>query len=407
MGQKVNPNGLRIGINKNWESRWVAKDNYQTAQWLVEDDKIRKHIFKFCKPAQVASVEIERQQNAIDLFIHCSQPGIILGKEMANLKVLKKQINLIVGRKVKVSINVLQIEKSALSARIVAREIADAIENRISFRNAQKLAIKKVLMAGAKGIKTHVSGRLGGVEMAREEGYSEGVVPLTTLRADIDYAVEEALTTYGLIGVKVWINRGEVFNKDFVSPTTNKPQFKRNNENNLKDKRQPKPQFVKKEEKSSQESVVDPEALKREQEQLKAVEVSPEDKQETKETSIIMISTTPEHADIILNDGRKNVFFYKVTPINEVKRVLIYATAPKKAVVGEFDLEKIHIVAPSTAWQQHGSASCFSKKEFDEYFEGYEKAHTLIASKTFKYKNPKTLDQFNMKKGPSGFQYLK
>lgn len=403
MGQKVNPNGLRIGINKNWESRWVAKDNYQTAQWLVEDDKIRKHIFKFCKPAQVASVEIERQQNAIDLFIHCSQPGIVLGKEMANLKVLKKQISLIVGRKVKVNINVLQLEKSALCARIVAREIADAIENRISFRNAQKLAIKKVLMAGAKGIKTHVSGRLGGVEMAREEGYSEGVVPLTTLRADIDYAVEEALTTYGLIGVKVWINRGEVFSKDFASTNT-KPQFKRSNENLPPRKpQQPKPQVVKKE-----EPVVDPEALKREQEQLKVVEVSPDDdKQTPKETAIIMISTTPKHAEIILNDATKNIFFYKVTPVNEVKRVLIYAVAPVKAVVGEFDLEKIHIVAPSTAWQQHGSASCFTKQEFDKYFEGHEKAHTLIASKKFKYRNPKTLDQFNMKKGPSGFQYLK
>lgn len=406
MGQKVNPNGLRIGINKNWESRWVAKDNHQTAQWLVEDDKIRKHIFKFCKPAQVASIEIERQQNAIDLFIHCSQPGIILGKEMANLKVLKKQINLIVGRKVKVSANVLQIEKSALSARIVAREIADAIENRISFRNAQKLAIKKVLMAGAKGIKTHVSGRLGGVEMAREEGYSEGVVPLTTLRADIDYAVEEALTTYGLIGVKVWINRGEIFNKDFVSANTSKPQFRRNNDNNnFKERKQQKPQFVKKEEKEEINDI-DPETLKREQEQLKVVEVSSENK-EVETTSIIMISTTPAHADIILNDESKNVFFYKVTPVNEVKRVLIYATAPKKAVVGEFDLEKIHIIAPSTAWSQHGAASCFSKKEFDEYFKDSKKAHTLIARKTFKYKNPKTLDQFNMKKGPSGFQYLK
>lgn len=404
MGQKVNPNGLRIGINKNWESRWVAKDNYQTAQWLVEDDKIRKHIFKFCKPAQVASVEIERQQNSIDLFIHCSQPGIILGKEMANLKVLKKQINLIVGRKVKVNINVLQLEKSALSARIVAREIADAIENRVSFRNAQKLAIKKVLMAGAKGIKTHVSGRLGGVEMAREEGYSEGVVPLTTLRADIDYAIEEALTTYGLIGVKVWINRGEVFSKD-LNNQNNKPHHNKN----FKERKPQQTTFVKKEQPKPQvvEEPVDPEVLKREQEQLKVVEVSEDNKDAPKETSIIMISTTPERADIILNNPEKNAFFYKVTPVNEVKRVLIYAVAPKKAVVGEFDLERIHIVAPSTAWAQHGQASCYSKKEFDEYFKGSEKAHTLIAKKTFKYKNPKTLDQFNMKKGPSGFQYLK
>lgn len=225
MGQKVNPNGLRIGINKNWNSRWIAKNNRQTAQWLVEDDKVRTHIFKVCKASQVANIEIERQQNKIDIFIHCSQPGIVLGKEMSNLKILKKQINYIVGRKTKVNINVLPVEKPTFSARIIAREIADAIENRVSFRNAQKLAIKKVLSSGAKGIKTNVSGRLGGVEMAREEGYSEGIVPLTTLRADIDYALEEAHTTYGLIGVKVWINRGEVFKKN-LSSTNNKIQKK-------------------------------------------------------------------------------------------------------------------------------------------------------------------------------------
>lgn len=231
MGQKVNPNGLRIGINKNWNSRWIAKDNKQTAQWLVEDDKIRTHISRVCKASQVANIEIERQQNVIDIFIHCSQPGIVLGKEMANLKILKRQINYIVGRKTKVNVNVLAVEKPTFSARIIAREIADAIENRVSFRNAQKLAIKKVLASGAKGIKTNVSGRLGGVEMAREEGYSEGIVPLTTLRADIDYALEEASTTYGKIGVKVWINRGEVFNKRTFN-TTNRSQRKPNDKKN-------------------------------------------------------------------------------------------------------------------------------------------------------------------------------
>lgn len=239
MGQKVNPNGLRIGINKNWNSRWIAKDNKQTALWLVQDDKVRTHIFKVCKASQVANVEIERQQNRIDIFIHCSQPGIVLGKEMSNLKILKTQINYIVGRNTKVNINVLPVEKPTFSARIIAREIADAIENRVSFRNAQKLAIKKVLASGAKGIKTNVSGRLGGVEMAREEGYSEGIVPLTTLRADIDYALEEALTTYGLIGVKVWINRGEVFKKNFSS-SVNKPKKqmdRKHNERKFSDSR--------------------------------------------------------------------------------------------------------------------------------------------------------------------------
>ncbi len=234
MGQKVNPNGLRIGINKNWESRWIAKDNKQTAKWLVEDDKIRKYLIKSFKNAQISNVEIERHQKSIDLFINCSQPGILLGKEMSTLKVIKKQINLIVGRHIKVNANVIALDNPSLSARIIAREIADAIENRVSFRNAQKLAIKKVLTNGAKGIKTHVSGRLGGVEMAREEGYSEGIVPLTTLRADIDYALEEALTTYGLIGVKVWINRGELFGKGVHSTNKNiqsKPKFNSDQKN--------------------------------------------------------------------------------------------------------------------------------------------------------------------------------
>lgn len=239
MGQKVNPNGLRIGINKNWQSRWIAKDNKQTAQWLVQDDKIRTYLIKTFKNAQISNVEIERSQNKIDIFINCSQPGIILGKEMSTLKIIKKQINLIVGRKVKVNANVIALDNPALSARIIAREIADAIENRVSFRNAQKMAIKKVLTSGAKGIKTHVSGRLGGVEMAREEGYSEGIVPLTTLRADIDYALEEALTTYGLIGVKVWINRGELFGKGVHSKNNiSKPKNLGNNDksrsNNLR-----------------------------------------------------------------------------------------------------------------------------------------------------------------------------
>lgn len=228
MGQKVNPNGLRVGINKNWESRWISANNKQTAQWLVQDYKIRQHLIKKFKSAQISNIEIERQQNKIDLFIHCSQPGIMLGKEMSTLKIVKKDVSLIVGRKTKVNVNVLALDKPALSARIIAREIADAIENRVLFRNAQKIAIKKVLMNGAKGIKTHVSGRLGGVEMAREEGYSEGIVPLTTLRADIDYALEEAHTTYGLIGVKVWINRGEIFGNKFAKHKNN---VKRNSDN--------------------------------------------------------------------------------------------------------------------------------------------------------------------------------
>lgn len=226
MGQKVNPNGLRYGIIKNWQSRWIALNGKQMAKWLIEDEKVRNYFFKKFANSKISNIEIERQQKTIDLFIHCSQPGIILGKEMMNLKIAKKEVNKIVGRNIKVNVNVLALEKPLFSARIIAREIADAIENRVSFRNAQKMAIKKVLSAGAKGIRTHVSGRLGGVEMAREEGYSEGIVPLTTLRADIDYALEEALTTYGLIGVKVWINRGEVFLQDIKNNISKSTSFK-------------------------------------------------------------------------------------------------------------------------------------------------------------------------------------
>ena len=413
MGQKVNPNGLRIGIIRNWESRWIAKDNKQTALWLVQDDKIRKHIFKVCKAAQVSHVEIERQQNKVDIFIHCSQPGIVLGKDMANLKILKKQLNYIVGRKTKVNVNVLPIDKPTFSARIIAREIADAIENRFSFRNAQKIAIKKVLASGAKGIKTNVSGRLGGVEMAREEGYSEGIVPLTTLRANIDYALEEAWTTYGLIGVKVWINRGELFKKS----TSQFNKFDRKPTDKRKPEMQPKPEIKKPVEKPVEEEKpakpVKAETLKREKEVLKVVESKADEKSGKKgkveETSIIMISTKHEYADNLLNeDLNKNVFFYKVTPVNPIKRVLVYTTTGKKEVIGEFDLEKIDILPVSSAWRKYGSKSCMSKKDFDEYYKDWnDDAHVLISKEAFKYSRSKKLDDYGMKKGPSGFQYLK
>lgn len=227
MGQKVNANGLRYGINKNWQSRWVAKDNNQTAKWLVEDDNIRKFFIKKYINAEIDSVQIERDQEKIELFVYAVQSGYFFGKDGEEEKKLKKEINKIVGRKINVYFKVIQIENKMLSARIVAREIADQIEKKVSFRNAQKFAIKKALQAGAIGLKTKVSGRLGGVEMARQEGYSEGITPLSTLRADIDYALEEAHTTYGLIGVKVWINRGKIFGTNFntKNPITIKPKI--------------------------------------------------------------------------------------------------------------------------------------------------------------------------------------
>ncbi len=246
MAQKINPNGLRYGINKNWNSRWIAKSNQQVAQWLVEDEKIRKYVLSTYKTAQIVNVEIERTQKNVDVFVTCGQPGLIIGKEGANIPVVTLAINKIVGRKTKVNVNVIAHGNPATSARVIAREIADAIENRVSFRNAQKMAIKKVMGSGALGIKTTVSGRLGGAEMAREEGYSHGVIPLTTLRADIDYAIEEALTTYGKIGVKVWINRGEIFAKGLNNQVVIKQQDKfgdkkRNNRHNNRPARNNKP----------------------------------------------------------------------------------------------------------------------------------------------------------------------
>lgn len=211
MGQKVNPNALRYGINKNWLSRWAEKDEKQAAKWIIEDEKIRNYFLKTFKTAQVVQTEIERTQKTISVYLTAGQPGLILGKEGANVKNITLAINKIVGKRIKVAFSVIPYEMPTWSARVVAREIADAIENRVSFRVAQKMAIKKVMMSKAKGIKTNVSGRLGGVEMAREEGYVEGMMPTSTLRANIDYALEEALTTYGIIGVKVWINRGEIF----------------------------------------------------------------------------------------------------------------------------------------------------------------------------------------------------
>lgn len=215
MGQKVNSNGLRFGIYKEWQTRWIASSDKQTAEWLVQDDKIRKILIKRYKTAMINNIEIERNKKEIFLFIHSSQPGLLLEPNVQ--QAINLEVSKIVGRATKVNLNIIPIINTYVNARILAREIADDIERRVSFRIAQKLAIKKAMRAGALGIKTRVSGRLGGVEMAREEGYSEGVVTLSTLRADIDYALEEAHTTYGIIGVKVWVNRGEIFKKGEIS----------------------------------------------------------------------------------------------------------------------------------------------------------------------------------------------
>lgn len=207
MGQKVSPIGLRVGIIRDWESRWYADKDY--ADLLLEDIKIREFVFKELKAASVSRIEIERSKNRVEVMIRTARPGVIIGTNGENVEQLKKKLEKLTSGK-NIYLKVLEIANPDLDARLVARSIADQLEQRASFRTAQKKAIQRTMRAGAKGIKTAVSGRLGGADMARTEGYSEGNVPLHTLRADIDYAWEEASTTYGRLGVKVWICRGEV-----------------------------------------------------------------------------------------------------------------------------------------------------------------------------------------------------
>ena len=207
MGQKVSPIGLRIGINRGWEANWYA-NNSDFSKYLENDLKIRKFLEKKLKDAGISTIEIERNSKRCEVIIHTSRPGIIIGKGGEEIENLKKEIKKLVNEEVQISI--VDIKKPDLDAKIVADSIAQQIENRASFRMAQKKAIRNVMKAGAKGVKTLVSGRLNGADIARSEGYSEGTIPLHTLRADVDYALSEADTTFGKIGVKVWIYKGEI-----------------------------------------------------------------------------------------------------------------------------------------------------------------------------------------------------
>ncbi|MDD3241284.1 MAG: 30S ribosomal protein S3 [Bacilli bacterium] len=207
MGQKVNPNGLRLGINKDWDSKWYAsKKDY--SKFLINDVKIREFFEKNSKDAGIAKIQIERNSKRTEVIIHTSKPGVIIGHGGEEIEKMKKAIAKEVNEEINISI--VDIKKPDMNAQIVANSIASQIENRVSFRMAQKRAIRNAMKSGAKGIKTMVSGRLGGADMARSEGYSEGTTPLHTLRADIDYATAEADTTFGKIGVKVWIYKGEI-----------------------------------------------------------------------------------------------------------------------------------------------------------------------------------------------------
>ncbi|WP_142955663.1 30S ribosomal protein S3 [Enterococcus faecalis] len=206
MGQKVHPIGMRVGIIRDWDAKWYAEKEY--AEFLHEDLRIRKFIATKLADAAVSTSEIERAANRVNISIHTAKPGMVIGKGGSEVENLRKELNKLTGKRV--HINIVEIKKPDLDAKLVGEGIARQLENRVAFRRAQKQAIQRAMRAGAKGIKTQVSGRLNGADIARSEGYSEGTVPLHTLRADIDYAWEEADTTYGKLGVKVWIYRGEI-----------------------------------------------------------------------------------------------------------------------------------------------------------------------------------------------------
>ncbi|API88137.1 30S ribosomal protein S3 [Marinilactibacillus sp. 15R] len=206
MGQKVNPNGMRVGVIRDWDAKWYAEKDF--ADTLLEDIAVREYIAEKLSTASVSRVEIERAANRINLSIHTAKPGMVIGKGGSEVDTLRNKLNNMTGKRVHV--NIVEIKRPDLDATLVAKSIAEQLENRISFRRAQKQAIQRTMRSGAKGIRTMVSGRLNGADMARNESFSEGTVPLHTIRADIDFANEEANTTYGKIGVKVWIYKGEV-----------------------------------------------------------------------------------------------------------------------------------------------------------------------------------------------------
>ena len=210
MGQKVNPYGIRLGINKTWSSRWFSKNEY--TKLLHQDLKIKKYVEKKLKNASISKINIERAAKKLRLSIYSSRPGIIIGKKGADIETLKN--DLLKMSNLEVFLDIKEIRKPEVEARLVAENIASQLEKRISFRRAMKKAVQSAMRLGAKGVKVVCSGRLGGAEIARTEKYHEGSVPLHTLRGDIDYATAEAETTYGICGIKVWINKGEILLKD-------------------------------------------------------------------------------------------------------------------------------------------------------------------------------------------------
>ena len=233
MGQKVNPHGLRVGVIKDWDSKWYA-DKKNFADLLVEDNNIRKYVKKKLYTAGISKIEIERAANRVKVSIHTAKPGMVIGRGGAGVEELRAEIEKLTNKSV--VINVEEIKNQDLDAQIVAEAIAESLERRVAFRRAMKQAIQRTMRQGALGIKTSVSGRLGGADMARTEGYSEGTIPLQTLRADIDYGFAEADTTYGKIGVKVWLYKGEVL-PELREDSRRRPRDNRDNRDNRNRKR--------------------------------------------------------------------------------------------------------------------------------------------------------------------------
>ena len=232
MGQKVNPHGLRVGVIKNWDSRWFA-NKATFGDTLVEDYNVRNYIKKNLYAAGVPKIEIERFADKVRINVHCAKPGIVIGRGGENIEKLRLDVEKMMKKSV--AINIVEVKSPDMDSQLVAESIAAQLENRVSFRRAMKQAIGRAMKLGAKGIKVMVSGRLGGAEIARSETYHEGTIPLQTIRADIDYGFAEAATTYGRLGIKVWIYKGEVLKGDVAKAramaerTEKKPR--RNNDN--------------------------------------------------------------------------------------------------------------------------------------------------------------------------------
>ena len=207
MGQKVNPHGMRVGVIKDWDSRWYARDE-KVGDLIVEDNKIRKYVKKRLYGAGVPKIEIERSNDVVTLFVHCARPGMVIGKDGSEVEALRADVAKLIGKNVK--LNIVEVRNPDMNAQLVAENIAQQIEKRISHRRAMKNSMGRAMRAGAKGIKCSASGRLGGREIAGVEHYHEGTIPLQTIRADIEYGFAEAATTYGRIGIKVWIYKGEI-----------------------------------------------------------------------------------------------------------------------------------------------------------------------------------------------------